>query len=201
MLIIGITGGTASGKSSLVSKLKETYSDDFLEIISQDSYYKKTDHLSIDERIALNFDHPDSLDFDLLVKHITTLKSGKTIEQPIYSFVEHNRTLNTKKVLPKKLLIIEGILILNDKRLLNLMDYKIFIDAPENDRLQRRLNRDIEHRGRTKEEVTKRYLNTLKPMHDLYIEPCKKKANMIIFNGNKTNNAFELLKSSIEQQL
>ncbi|WP_139959301.1 uridine kinase [Flavicella sediminum] len=201
MLVIGIAGGTASGKTSLVNKLKEIYAKDILEVISQDSYYHKTDHLSMQERMELNFDHPNSLDFDLLVKHIGLLKTGITIEQPSYSFIAHNRTDQFQKIVPKKILIIEGILILNDKRLVNLMDYKIYIDAPNEHRFQRRLKRDIKERGRTEEEVTKRYKNTLQPMHDLFVAPTKDISDQIIFNGDATKNAFEELKLSIEKQL
>lgn len=180
MYIVGITGGTASGKTTLVAKLASKFHATELCIISQDSYYKKTNGLSKKEKIALNFDHPDAIDFDLLFLHLRQLKNNKPIEQPVYSFKTHNRTLETVKTYPKKIIIVEGILIFNDKRILNLLDLTIFVSADANIRLERRITRDVKERGRDREEVIARYKSTLKPMHDLYIEPFKDKTDIIV---------------------
>lgn len=189
MFIIGITGGTGSGKTTLVSQIAAQFKEDELCIISQDSYYKKTDNLSKEERIALNFDHPNAIDFELLSTQIQQLKNGETIEQPIYSFLTHNRISKTATTTPKKIIIVEGILIFNDKRILNLFDLTVFVDAPENIRLNRRIKRDSEERGRDREEVITRYQTTLKPMHDLYIEPYKNIADMVVLNAADTKKS------------
>lgn len=195
MLVIGITGGTGSGKTTLVSILSKQFDKNELCIISQDSYYKKTDNLTENERIALNFDHPNAIDFDLLSTHLQQLKNGKTIEQPTYSFLTHNRTSETQKTVSKKIIIVEGILIFNDKRLLNLFDLTVFVDADANTRLNRRIKRDSEERGRNREEVTNRYKTTLKPMHDLYIEPFKEISDIIVpFNTENKEMITQLTK-------
>lgn len=186
MLIVGITGGTASGKTTIVSELQNSFKESEICIISQDSYYKPTDTLSLEEKLTLNFDHPDAIDFDLLATQLCDLKNQNAIDQPVYSFVDHNRTKEKKKIEPKKIIIVEGILIFNDKRLLNLFDLKIFIHADSDERLIRRIHRDTKERGRSVEEVTNRYRNTLKPMHNLYIEPHKKVADIIFNNTEQT---------------
>ena len=180
MLIIGITGGTASGKTTLVSKIAKYFAPNELCVISQDSYYNTTDHLTVDARKSISFDHPNAIDFDLLSLHLVQFKKKKTISQPVYSFITHNRTSETKETTAKKIVIVEGILIFNDKRLRNLFDLTIFVDTDANERLQRRIQRDARERGRTADEVKSRYKNTLKPMHDLYIEPYKQKADIIV---------------------
>ncbi|WP_152286344.1 uridine kinase [Flavicella marina] len=201
MFIIGISGGTASGKTTIVSALKNFFPETVLEVISQDSYYKKTDDLNFEEKTKLNFDHPKAIDFDLLFVQLNELKKGKTIEQPVYSFTEHNRINDTKNTTPKKILIVEGILIFNDKRLLDLFDLKIFIHADADERLIRRINRDQKERGRSIEEIMNRYKNTLKPMHQTYIEPHKNKADYV-FDTTKTNNkAIAKLTNLIQQEL
>lgn len=191
MFIIGITGGTASGKTTIVEQVVSKLNTDTICVISQDSYYKKTDNLSHHDRINQNFDHPDSIDFDLLTKQLKDLKNGKSIEQPIYSFQTHNRIADKKKITPKNIIIVEGILIFNDKRLLDLLDLTIFIHADADERLIRRILRDSKERGRTVEEVTTRYRKTLKPMHTIYIEPFKQKSDLIFDNTNKTNTIAE----------
>lgn len=180
MFIIGITGGTASGKTTLVSKIANYFSKDEICIISQDSYYKETTSLSFAERQSINFDHPNAIDFDLLYEHIASLKKGKTIHQPVYSFITHNRTEQTVLLASKPIIIVEGILLFNDKRLLDLFNLTLFVDADADERLRRRIKRDSEERGRNEEEVRTRYIKTLKPMHDLYIEPFKERADIII---------------------
>lgn len=186
MITIGVYGGTGSGKTTIVSKIVSEFPTNEIQVISQDSYYKDTSHLTFDERCALNFDHPDAIDFPLLYQHVNSLKNGENIEQPVYSFETHNRTKETVTVVPKKILIIEGILILNYPKLRSLFDLKIFIDADSDMRMERRVSRDISERGRTPEEVLNRYLNTLKPMHKQFIEPMKVHADITLENHQNT---------------
>ena len=186
MITIGVYGGTGSGKTTIVSKIVSEFPTNEIQVISQDSYYKDTSHLTFDERCALNFDHPDAIDFPLLYQHVNSLKNGDNIEQPVYSFETHNRTKETVTVVPKKILIIEGILILNYPKLRSLFDLKIYIDADSDMRMERRVSRDISERGRTPEEVLNRYLNTLKPMHKQFIEPMKVHADITLENHQNT---------------
>lgn len=186
MITIGVYGGTGSGKTTIVSQIVSEFPTSEIQVISQDSYYKDTSHLTFDERCALNFDHPDAIDFPLLYQHVNSLKNGENIEQPVYSFETHNRTKETVTVVPKKILIIEGILILNYPKLRSLFDLKIFIDAESDMRMERRVSRDISERGRTPEEVLTRYLNTLKPMHKQFIEPMKVHADITLENHQNT---------------
>lgn len=186
MITIGVYGGTGSGKTTIVSQIVSEFPTSEIQVISQDSYYKDTSHLTFDERCALNFDHPDAIDFPLLYQHVNSLKNGENIEQPVYSFEIHNRTKETVTVVPKKILIIEGILILNYPKLRSLFDLKIFIDADSDMRMERRVSRDISERGRTPEEVLNRYLNTLKPMHKQFIEPMKVHADITLENHQNT---------------
>jgi uridine kinase len=186
MITIGVYGGTGSGKTTIVSQIVSEFPTSEIQVISQDSYYKDTSHLTFDERCAINFDHPDAIDFPLLYQHVNSLKNGENIEQPVYSFETHNRTKETVTVVPKKILIIEGILILNYPKLRSLFDLKIFIDADSDMRMERRVSRDISERGRTPEEVLNRYLNTLKPMHKQFIEPMKVHADITLENHQNT---------------
>ena len=165
MLIIGITGGTGSGKTTVVSQIIEELPKDEVCVISQDSYYKDTSHLLFDERTKINFDHPNSIDFDLLENHLKELKKGNIVEQPIYSFVEHNRTGKTITTHPRKVIIVEGILILTHPEVRELFDINIYVHADSDERLIRRLKRDMAERGRNLDEVLNRYQTTLKPMH------------------------------------
>ena len=201
IFILGITGGTASGKTTIVSELSACLPSSELCVISQDSYYKKTDDLTYKEKINLNFDHPEAIDFDLLIAQLQDLKNNKSIEQPVYSFTEHNRTTEKQIVAPKKIIIVEGILIFNDKRLLDLFDLKIFIHADADERLIRRIHRDGKERGRNVNEVTKRYRVTLKPMHNLFIEPFKKSADFVFDNTNSKKNISEELAHIIQDRL
>lgn len=184
MFVIGISGGSGSGKTTIVNQIKAELSSTKICTISQDSYYKNTDHLTEKERRAINFDHPDSIDFNLLAQHIRQLKSGKTITQPVYSFTKHNRTKASILIAPKDIIIIEGILIFSNKTIQNLFDLKIFIDVDADERLIRRIKRDTKERGRAIDEVLNRYLSTIKPMHDTFIEPTKKDADIILPNSN-----------------
>lgn len=182
MLTIGVYGGTGSGKTTIVEKIVSEFPSSDIQVISQDSYYKDNSDLSFEERCGLNFDHPDAIDFELLYQHVLALKNGETIQQPVYSFQTHNRTAETISISPKKILIIEGILILNYPKLRSFFDLKVFVDARSDMRMERRVSRDISERGRTPEEVLKRYMETLKPMHQQFIEPMKIHADFIIEN-------------------
>lgn len=201
MLIIGIAGGTGSGKTTVVNQILNQLPNDGVCVISQDSYYKATDDLSYNERTKINFDHPKSIDFDLLVQDLKSLKNGQIIDQPIYSFVTHNRTKDTLKTHPKKVIIVEGILIFNNPDLRDLCDIKIFVHADADERLIRRLKRDTQERGRDITEVIDRYQNTLKPMHNQFIEPTKNFADMIIPNDRYNTVAIEIVRTVIAEKL
>jgi len=201
MLIIGIAGGTGCGKTTVVDTLLKELPEGEVCVISQDSYYKDTSHLSYDERVKINFDHPRSIDFDLLVNHLKQLKAGKPIEQPVYSFVKHNRTGDTIKTLPRKVIIVEGILILTNPEIRDLFDIKIFVHADSDERLIRRLKRDISERGRDINEVLTRYQTTLKPMHEQFIEPMKEYADIIIPNNKYNTVAVDIVKTIINEKL
>ena len=188
MLIIGIAGGTGSGKTTLVNRLLQKLDAKQVGLLSQDSYYNQTNDLSPEERTTINFDHPDSIDFDLLIQHLKELKAGKTIKQPVYSFVSHNRTNDFLNTAPKNVLIIEGILIFSNEQLRSLLDIKIFVQAEDDIRLLRRIKRDLSERGRTIDEVLNRYQTTLKPMHEKFIAPTKKFADLIVPTDTSNNN-------------
>jgi len=201
MLIIGIAGGTGSGKTTVVNQIINQLPEDEVCVISQDSYYKETDNLSYEERIKINFDHPRAIDFDLLVAHLIALKKNEIIEQPVYSFVTHNRTKDTVKTHPRKVVIVEGILIFNSKELRKLFDIKIFVHADTDERLIRRVRRDITERGRDIDEVLNRYQDTLKPMHQQFIEPTKNFADIIIPNDRYNTVAVDIVRSVINERL
>ncbi|MBL4746869.1 MAG: uridine kinase [Flavobacteriaceae bacterium] len=201
MLIIGIAGGTGSGKTTVVKQILSQLPKDEVCVISQDSYYQATDGMSYDERTQINFDHPNAIDFDLLVNDLKKLKKGETIEQPIYSFVTHNRIKDTLTTPPKKVLIVEGILIFNSKELRDLFDIKVFVHADADERLIRRVKRDIQERGRDINEVLKRYQDTLKPMHQTFIEPTKNYADIIIPNDRYNTVAIDIVRTVISDKL
>ncbi|MCT7905143.1 Uridine kinase [Candidatus Ornithobacterium hominis] len=202
MLIIGIAGGTGSGKTTVVNNILSQLSSEEVIVISQDNYYRDSAHLPFDQRVAINFDHPRSIDFELLTQHISALKNGKSIEQPIYSFVTHSRTNEIILTQPKKVIIVEGILVLTHPPLRELFDIKLFVYTDSDERLIRRIRRDIQERGRDLEEVLLRYQKTLKPMHEQFIEPSKNYADIIIPNDRKKNNvAIEVLSSVIQNKI
>ncbi|TNJ46103.1 uridine kinase [Tamlana fucoidanivorans] len=201
MLIIGIAGGTGCGKTTVVNKILHELPEGEVGIISQDSYYKDTTHLSFNERVKINFDHPTSIDFDLLINHLAKLKAGQSIHQPVYSFVKHNRTGDTIFTHPRKVMIVEGILILTNPKLRDMFDIKIFVHADSDERLIRRLKRDIAERGRDLNEVLTRYQNTLKPMHNQFIEPTKEFADIIIPNNKHNTVAIDIVKTIITDRL
>lgn len=201
MLIIGIGGGTGSGKTTVVNKIISESPPGEVTIISQDSYYKDLSHLDYESRTKVNFDHPNSIDFKLLCDHLAELRKGASIEQPVYSFVEHNRTDETVTTHPKKVIVVEGILILTDPSIRDLFDIKIFVHADSDERLIRRLKRDIAERGRDLEEVLSRYQNTLKPMHQQFIEPTKEFADIIIPNNRYNTVAVDIVRTIINERL
>jgi uridine kinase len=201
MLIIGIAGGTGSGKTTVVNQIIKQLPTDEVCVISQDSYYNETFNLTYEERSKINFDHPRAIDFELIVKHLKRLRLGKTIEQPVYSFVTHNRTTDTIKTHPRKVVIVEGILILNNEALRDLFDIKIFVHADTDERLIRRIRRDITERGRDIDEVLNRYQDTLKPMHQQFIEPTKNFADIIIPNNKHNTVAIDVVRTVINDRL
>lgn len=201
MLIIGIAGGTGSGKTTVVNQIIEELQNEEVEVISQDSYYQDTSHLSYEERTRINFDHPKSIDFDLLVSHLQELKKGNSVEQPVYSFVQHNRTSETITTQPRKVMIVEGILILTHPDIREMFDIKIFVHADSDERLIRRLKRDIAERGRDLDEVLNRYQTTLKPMHQQFIEPTKEFADIIIPNNKYNTVAVDIVQTIIKHRL
>jgi len=201
MLIIGIAGGTGSGKSTVVRKILERLPIGEVVILPQDSYYRDSGHLPLEERLEINFDHPDSIEFELLVKHLKDLKKGKTVEQPIYSYLSCTRALETISIKPCQVVIVEGILILSNPELRKIMDLKVFVDADADDRLIRVINRDIVERGRSVNKVMERYESTVKPMHLQFIEPSKRFADLIIPQGGNNHIAIDILTKFIENKL
>jgi uridine kinase len=201
MLIIGIAGGTGSGKTTVVRKIFESLPKDEVVLLPQDSYYKDSSNVPVEERQFINFDHPDSFEWDLLSKHIQQLKKGKSIEQPTYSYLTCTRQPETIHIEPRDVIVIEGILALCDKKLRDLMDLKVFVDADSDERLIRVINRDIVERGRTAEMVMERYTRVLKPMHQQFIEPTKRYADLIIPQGGNNQIAIDILTMYIEKNL
>ncbi len=201
MLIIGIAGGTGSGKTTVVRKIIERLPKDEVVVIPQDSYYKDSSNVPLEERKLINFDHPDAFDWPLLEEHISLLKAGQSIEQPTYSYITCTRQPETIHIEPKDVIIIEGIMALCDDKLRQQIDVKIFVDADDDDRLIRVMQRDVVERGRTFEAVMERYQRVLKPMHRQFIEPTKRYADVIIPQGGHNNVAINLLMKFIKQQL
>lgn len=201
MLIIGISGGTGCGKTTVVNQIINELPENEVTVLSQDHYYKDTSNLSYNERTKINFDHPNSIDFDLLLEQLKELKSGKTVQQPIYSFVEHNRTGETVETVPRKVVIVEGILVFTNPALRELFDIKIYVQTDSDERLIRRLKRDITERGRDLDEVLNRYQDTLKPMHLQFIEPTKEFADIIVPNNRYNTVAVDIVKTIINERL
>lgn len=201
MLIIGIAGGTGCGKTTVVNQIINELPPNEVGIISQDSYYNDLSHLSMEDRVKVNFDHPSAIDFELLSKHLVSLRAGKPIEQPVYSFKEHNRTGETETTIPRKVIIVEGILILTHPEVRKLFDIKIYVHADSDERLIRRIKRDVDERGRDMEEVLTRYQSTLKPMHQQFIEPTKEYADIIIPNNKYNTVAINIVRTIINERL
>ena len=200
MLIIGIAGGSGSGKTTVVKEITRQLKENVV-VIPQDSYYKDLGHLSEEEKRVHNFDHPDSIDFDLLRAQLKELREGRTVEQPIYSYITCGRSKETLTVNPADVIIVEGILIYTDPKLRKLMDIKIFVDADDDDRLMRVMARDIVERGKTVEWVIERYSNTVKPMYLQFIEPSKRYADIIIPQGGHNKVAVDVISATIEKSL
>ncbi len=200
-MIIGICGGTGSGKTTVANRILATVSADEVIFLQQDSYYRNLNDMPLDYRQEVNFDHPDALDNDLLVKHIRRLKAGAGVELPIYDFKTHSRLAETRHVEPKPIIIVEGILIFADARLLEEMDIKIFVDTPDDIRFIRRLRRDLAERGRTVESVIEQYLATVRPMHMQFVEPSKRYADVIIPEGGHNLVSIDLISVKIRERL
>ena len=197
--IIGIAGGTGSGKSTFTNRLKATFGDE-ISVIYYDNYYKAQDEISFEERKKVNYDSPESLETELLIQHLALLKEGKAIECPVYDYTQHNRSTETVVIEPKKVMILEGILALENPILRDMMDIKIYVEADADERILRRVIRDVNERGRDVEDVARQYLETVKPMHYIYVEPTKYMAD-IVMNSGMNDVAFELIKTKIEQIL
>lgn len=197
--IIGIAGGTGSGKSTFNNRLKQYFGDN-ITVIYHDNYYRQHDDLRFAERQTINYDHPESLETDLLIEHLQKLRQGQSVECPVYDFSQHNRSKETITIKPSRVIVVEGILILQDERLRNMFDIKIFVEADADERILRRILRDMKERGRDLENIIDQYLTTVKPMHYLYVEPSKTSADIVI-NSGLNNVAFDLIKTKIQQLL
>lgn len=201
MLVIGICGGTGSGKTTVVNKLLEILPADHVAILSQDSYYKDNSTIPMEERKHINFDHPDSIEFDLLYKHINELKNGRSIQKPIYSYITCTRSPETILMQSKEVILLEGILLFSDERIRNICTVKVFVDAPSDERLLRVIKRDIIERGRKVEDTLDRYIENVRPMHEQFIEPTKRYADIIVPLGGENTVAINILASTIRQKL
>ena len=199
MIIIGIAGGTGSGKTTVVKSIVDSLPANEVALLPLDSYYKDSSHIPVEERQNINFDHPNAFDWELLSKQVEMLRQGKAIEQPVYSYLTCTRQPETIHIEPRKVVIIEGILALSDKRLRDLMDLRVFVDADSDERLIRVIQRDVIERGRTAEAVMDRYVKVLKPMHQEFIEPAKQYADLIVPQGGHNWKAIEILKLYIEK--
>ncbi len=197
-LFIGITGGSGSGKTTIVNKIFSEVPERSIAIIEQDSYYKDQSHLSYEERCKTNYDHPFAFDTDLLIEHISSLKNGHAIEKPLYDYEIHNRKKETQLIEPKEIIIIEGLLVFYDERIRDLLDIKIFVDTDADLRLIRRIIRDINHRARTLDSVIAQYINTVRPAHEQFIEPTKKYADIIVTEGGNNLVAIDLMVTKIK---
>jgi uridine kinase len=200
-MIVGISGGTGSGKTTVANRILESVSASEVVFIQQDSYYRNLQDLPLDYRKVANFDHPDALDNDLLIHHVRKLRAGEAIDLPIYDFKTNSRRHETRRVDPKPIVIVEGILIFVDPRLLELMDIKVFVDTPDDVRFIRRLRRDIAERGRTVESVIEQYLGTVRPMHMQFVEPSKRYADVIIPEGGHNLVSIDLISGKIRERL
>lgn len=200
MIVLGIAGGTGSGKTTLMRKLKETFADN-ISVISHDNYYKRQDDLSYEERCRTNYDHPNAFDTDLMVEHIKQLKKGNSILCPVYDFSNHNRSDEFVCIEPAPILLVEGILIFSSFQLCDSMDIKVYVDTDADVRILRRIIRDVKKRGRTLDSVVAQYLTTVKPMHEQFVEPSKRRADLIIPEGGKNLVAVEMLIKRLESHL
>ena len=200
ILVIGIAGGTGSGKTTLMKNIVENFGD-VVTVISHDNYYRRLDHLPLEERAKVNYDEPAALETELMVTHLAALRSGFSVDCPVYDFTQHNRSNDTIHIIPSKVIIVEGILIFENEALRNLMDIKIFVDTDTDIRLCRRIKRDVNKRGRTLESVINQYQTTVKPMHEKYVEPSKKYADIVVPEGGKNKVALEMIMGRIQRHL
>ena len=200
-IVIGIAGGSGSGKTTLADTLVSYFGENEVSILRHDNYYKRNDDLSYEERAKLNYDHPDAFDTELLCEHIRQLKAGRPIDMPVYDYSVHNRSEKTIRIQPNPVIILEGILILAEPRLVELMDFKIFVDTDADERILRRSIRDVNDRGRSLDSVIRQYRETVKPMHDQFVEPSKRKANIIIPEGGRNEAAMQVIVELIRSRL
>lgn len=195
-MIIGIAGGTGSGKSTFTNRLKKEFGDN-VAVVYHDNYYRRQDDVPFEERKKVNYDHPDSLETDLMVEHLKMLKNGVAVDCPVYDYSQHNRSDNFLHIEPKQIILVEGILLLADPRVRDLIDIKIFVEADADERILRRIVRDVKERGRDLDNIVYQYLTTVKPMHYMYVEPTKATADIII-NSGMNDVAFDIVKSKIQ---
>lgn len=195
-IVIGVAGGSDSGKSTFTNRIKEYFGDDVV-VLYHDNYYRRQDGVPFEQRVTVNYDHPDSLETELLVEHLKQLKEGKSIECPVYDYTKHNRSSEVIRIDPKPVILVEGILLLADPRVRDLLDIKVYVEADADERILRRISRDVEERGRDLNGIIKQYLTTVKPMHYLYVEPTRSKADIVI-NSGKNDIAFDLFVSKIK---
>ena len=193
--VIGIAGGTGSGKSTFTNRLKDAFGD-AVAVVYHDNYYRRQDEIPFEERKKVNYDHPDSLETDLLVEHLQALKRGEAVDCPVYDYTQHNRSDKTVHIEPKPIILVEGILLLADIRVRRLIDIKIYVEADADERILRRIVRDVKERGRDLDNIVEQYLTTVKPMHYLYVEPTRATADIVI-NSGKNNVAFDIVQSKI----
>ena len=200
ILVIGIAGGTGSGKTTLMKNIVARFGGE-VSVLSHDNYYKRRDELSFEERCKINYDEPAALDTSLLVYHLEQLRCGRAIECPVYDFAQHNRSNETLRITPNRVIIVEGIMIFENEPLRELMDVRIFVDTDADVRLCRRIKRDVNKRGRSLESVLEQYQTTVKPMHEKYVEPSKKYANLVVPEGGKNQVALDMIMGHIEAHL
>ncbi len=200
ILVIGIAGGTGSGKTTLMKNILEAFGNQVC-VLSHDNYYRRLDHLAMEDRIKVNYDEPAALETELMVTHLEALRSGFSIDCPVYDFSQHNRSGETVRIEPRRVIIVEGILIFEHEALRNLMDIRIFVDTDADVRLCRRIARDVNERGRTLESVIAQYQTTVKPMHEKYVEPSKRYANLVVPEGGKNKVALDMILNRIRRHL
>ena len=196
-MLIGVAGGTGSGKTTLTRHLKEHFGD-AVTVIGHDSYYQRQEGRTFEERSRVNYDHPDAFDTDLLIRHLKELKAGRPIQCPVYSYADHNRTDRTVEILPSRVIVVEGILIFQDAALRDMFDIKIFVETDADERILRRCLRDVEERGRTLQSVAEQYLATVKPMHEMYVEPTRKYADIVVLGGGRNLVALDMIMQRIQ---
>ena len=200
ILVIGIAGGTGSGKTTLTNQIVSCFQD-HVTILKHDNYYKAHDDMTYEERSRLNYDHPNAFDTDLMIEHLQALKAGKAVQCPVYDYKIHNRSKDTITIVPEKVIIVEGILIFENKKLCDMMDIRVFVDTDADIRIIRRIKRDVLERARSLESVINQYVETVKPMHEQFVEPSKKNANIIVPEGGYNKAAMDMLQNQIRSHL